>query len=93
MLIYKYDPYDPENSYEPDPGTSDIDVRIFIDGMPMGPEEGTEEIVRSQNTIEIRMLLGIKRMIQRHPEEYVDDLHWPLFTEQERQNLLIRGAA
>ena len=61
---------------------------VTIDGMKMDPEECTEEIDRTGGEININMVLGLKRIIMRHPEEYQEELHWPLFTEEERQNLL-----
>ncbi len=70
---------------------SNIDVHLTIDGMRMDPEECTEEIDRTGGEININMVLGLKRIIQRHPAEYIDELHYPLFTDAERQELFIKA--
>ena len=66
---------------------SDIDVFLNIDGMRMGPEESTEEIDRSGEEINININLGIREIIINHPEEYKDELHYPLFNDTERAEI------
>lgn len=64
-----------------------VPIRIIIDGMEMEPEECGIDVSRHGGELNIIMNLGIKRMIQRNPEEYKRDLHYPLFTGEERINL------
>ena len=66
---------------------SNIDIHLTIDGMRMDPEECTEEIDRTGGEININMILGLKRIIQRHPSEYIEALHWPLFDDSEREEI------
>ena len=72
---------------------SEVPVKMIIDGVEIEPEECTEEIDRTGGEIQIKMILGLKRMIQRHPEEFVDELHYPFFTDEERATLLMRKTA
>ena len=72
----------------------DIPVRLFIDGIEIELEETidhTSEVDRTGGEIHIHKTFGLKRMIQRHPDEYDEELHRDLFTETEIADLLSRG--
>ena len=67
---------------------SDIPVNLKIDGIRIDPEENTGEIDRAGGEITIDMQFGLKDIIKRHPEEYREELHWPLFTDEEREEII-----
>lgn len=68
---------------------NNIDVTLIIDGVDLGLEESEikRDISYDGGQIKIDLILGLKRMIQRHPGEYNENLHWSLFTDEERINL------
>lgn len=67
----------------------DMPVHLTIDGKSYPVT--TEESDQGSCEINLEIKLGIKRMIQRNPAEYIDDLHYFLFSEDEITDLLIRG--
>jgi hypothetical protein len=66
---------------------SEMPVIIKIDGSEFEIEENTGEIERGSGEISINIDLGIRNIIKRHPEEYVDEMHYSLFTDEERDKL------
>ena len=72
----------------------DIPVRLFVDGIEIDLEETidhTSEVDRGGGEIHIHKTFGLKRMIQRHPDEYDEELHGDFFTKTEIVDLLSRG--
>jgi len=70
-----------------------VQVKISIDGMSIDQLPEYVEVDRDGYEFNVKVNMGIKRIIERHPEEYNEDLHRPLFTDEELINLLSRGAA
>ena len=63
---------------------SEIPIRLHIDGFNFELEHETE---RDGGEINIRIDLGLRAIILRHPDEYKESLHYPLFSDEERDRL------
>jgi len=70
-----------------------VPVRVTIDGMEMDILPDYVDIDRYGYEFNVSIKIGLKRIIERHPEEYNEDLHRPLFTDEELVNLLSRRRA
>lgn len=70
-----------------------VPVRVHIDGMDVDQSAGLVEVDRYGFEFNIDIKMGLKRILERHPEEYIEDLHRQLFTDEEIVFLLSRGAA
>jgi len=63
----------------------EVPVRLFIDGQEIELEETldyTSEIDRSGGEIHIHRNFGLRDILMRHPDEYIEELHWDLFNKK-----------
>lgn len=70
-----------------------VPVRVHIDGMDVDQSAGLVDVDRTGYVFTVNVNMGLKRILERHPEEYIEDLHRQLFTDDEIVFLLSRGAA
>lgn len=70
-----------------------VPVRVTIDGMSVDQLPGYVEVDRIGYEFNVSVNTGLKRIIERHPEEYIEDLHRQLFTDDEIVFLLSRGGS
>ena len=64
---------------------AEIPIRLHIDGSDISLE--SHEIERDGGEINIRIDLGLRAILLRHPDEYKESLHYPLFSDEERDRL------
>jgi len=64
---------------------AEIPIRLHIDGSDISLE--SHEIERDGGEINIRIDLGLRDILLRHPDEYKESLHYTLFFDEERDRL------
>jgi len=66
---------------------SEVPVKLFIDGKEIELEktlDKTTEVERDGGEIWVKKTFGLREILLRHPDEYDEELHGYLFTEEEK---------
>jgi hypothetical protein len=60
-------------------------IRLHVDGLDISLE--SHEVERDGGEINIKIDLGLRDIILRHPDEYNENLHWSFFSDEERERI------